>query len=564
MPEVVLEASAKLDKIEAALSKITQMGEETKKMFEEMSKQFTKTTVDNTNKVSDQAKKTGSLFKRVLENMRSDLKTLASVEALQGGLKLSNMFKGSISEAASLGDTIRRLGPTFGVATQAFASFQSKLMKGFGDIGLGSDAAARALEGLSETPVRGEKNLEDYAKTAGMLAKLGGETGNEGGIAKGMSGVIQSRGGNVNDVRQMNDVADSLRRVQIATGKKASEALGAMNEMFSHMSADFRKQMGPKQMALLSAGAMAAGPNATKFIEEYMSKSQFQRSFQSATGGTKLFGQQGFNSDAIKKFYEEAKKIGSGDIRVGLKAMGVESDEAAEGFQRLAEHIGEVEDAQRKAANATVNLEEAYRSSMGTAEAFKANIEKLKGSLGIGGMFAMGQQGLTKVLGAESKSTMGSLGTVLLGGGLAAMMTGKGLAGLGSGLLKDEARKKAIEAATGEKVQDVNVVNADEIGGDHEGGGMMSKAGGALATGAKWAGGAAAAGAIGYSVGTAVNEIPGVSDAVVEGFNKVANLFGKGYDSKTGMPTKQHVHVEVSTKTRDLKATVKPTRGAAQ
>lgn len=561
MPDVTLEVSAKLDNIEQALTKLSNMGEETKRVFTEMSKSFSKTTLDNTKKVQDQAQKTGGIFKRVLQNMKSDMKALIGVEALQGGLKLSNMFKGSITEAASLGDTIRRVGATFGIATQNFASFQEKMMKGLGQIGMSSDVAARALEGLSETPVKGEKNLLEYTKAAGMLAKMGGETGQEGGIAKGMAGVIQSKGGNVNDLQQMNEVAESLRRVQIATGKKSTEALGAMNEMFGKMSADYRKQMGPKQMAILAAGSMAAGPNATKFMEEYMSKSKFQRAFQTATGGTKLFGKEGFNTDAIKKFYDEAKKLGSGDIRIGLKAMGVESDEAAEGFQRLAEHLTEVGAAQERAQKATINLEDSYRSSLGTTESFKANIDKLKGFMAK--PFAAGQQKLTDLLQHTSKSTLGSAAVVAGGGMLAALLTGGGIRGIGKSLLShgaEEAKIKAREAITGKEVQDVNVVNADEIGGGHSaidaaaGGGLLGTAGKAL--------GVVGAGAAGYEAGKMINDIPGVSDAVVEGFNKVAHLFGKGYDSKTGMPTKSTVKIELNK--RELKESKQPTRGASQ
>jgi hypothetical protein len=558
MPDVTLEVSAKLDSIEQALSKLSNMGEETKRTFEEMSKSFSKTTVDNSKKVQDQAQKTGGIFKRVLQNMRSDMKALIGIEALQSGLKLSSMFKGSITEAASLGDTIRRVGATFGIASGNFAKFQEMMMKGLGDIGMSSDVAARALEGLSETPVKGEKNLLEYAKTAGMLAKMGGEVGSEGGIAKGMSGVIQSKGGNPNDIRQMNEVADALRRVQISTGKKATEALSAMDEMFGKMSADYRKQMGPKQMAILAAGSMAAGPNATKFMEEYMSKSQFQRSFQSATGGTKLFGKEGFNTDAIKKFYEEAKSLGSGDIRIGLKALGVESDEAAEGFQRLAEHLTEVSAAQERAKNATVDLENSYRSSMGTAESFKANIDKIKGVFAK--PFAYAQQGLTGLLQGASKSTLGATAVVAGGGMLAALLTGGGLRGVGKGLFHagtDEAKLQAKEQLLGEKIQHVWVENAEDIGG---GGNHVPGAGEGMGIVGKTLA-VAGAGAAGYAAGTAINQIPGVSDAVVEGFNKVAHLFGKGYD-KNGMPTKSKVVVELNK--RDLKIAKQPTRGASQ
>lgn len=558
---VKLEVTARLETIEQALQKISNMGEEQKRMFEEMSKSFTKTTVDQTQKVQNQAKQTSSIFKRVLENMRSDMKTLASIEALKSGLKLSNVFKGSIDEAVSLGDTIRKVGATFGIATKDFARFQESLMKGLGDVGMSSDVAARALEGLAETPVRGEKNLLQYAKTAGMLAKMGGEVGQEGGIAKGISGVIQARGGNANDLNQMNEVAENLRRVQLATGKKSTEALAAMNEMFTNMSADFRKQIGPKQMALLSAGALAAGPNSTKFIEEYLQKSQFQRSFQSATGGTKLFGANGLNIDAIKKFYEQAKKIGQGDIRVGLKAMGVESDEAAEGFERLADHLDEVASAQERAAKANINLEESYRSSLGTAEAFKANIDKIKGVFAK--PLAWGQQKLTDALAGTSKTTLGAAAVVGGGGILAAMLAGGGFRGLTKGLggmAKEEAMIKAREEITGEKVQHVWVDNAEDIGGS----GHEITAGGTSAMGIVGKGLAVgAAGAAGYEIGTKINEIPGVSDAVVEGFNKVAHLFGKGYDEKTGMAYKQPT-VKVELNKRELKQTKQPSRGASQ
>jgi hypothetical protein len=509
VPDVTLEVTAKLDQIEQALSKISNLGDETKRLFEEMSKSFTKTTVDQTNKVQQQAQKTGQFFKRVLESMRSDMKTLANIESIKGGLKLTSMFEGSVKEAMTLGDTIRRLGATFGMAKEQFAGFQTKMMKGMADIGMSSDVAARALEGLAETPVRGEENLLKYVQTAGQLAKLGGETGQEGVIAKGMAGVIQAKGGKVNDPRQMMEVADALRRVQIATGKKATESLRTMSDIFTHMSSDMRRKMGPKQMAMLAAGGMAAGPGATGFIESYMQKSGMQRAFQTATGGGKLFDEKGFNTEAIKKFYEEAKQLGQGDIRIGLKAMGIASDEDAEGFQRLAEHLDEVADAQKKATEATVDLEKAHRDAMGTSEAFKANIDKLKGTFA--SPLSKAQGAVTDVLSKASETKTGSALVVGASALAASLLTGHGVKGLmktGIGFAKEEAEIKARETITGEKIQHVWVDNADEIGGGDDS--PVGKIGDLASKGAKILSGGPVA-----MVSSVVSAASGVGTAVI-------------------------------------------------
>lgn len=568
--QVELSVRSQLGKVIEELQKIKQASDHTSKSIKDAGKVVGKGIDDQVRKTEQGVTKTSSVMRRMLDTLKSDLKSLASINALQESLKLSNVFKGSISETLSLGDAIRRLGPTLGIASKDFASFQSRFVKGMGDIGLSSESAQKALEGLAETPVRGEANLLEYAKAAGQLAQISGQKGSEGGISKGMSGLIQARGGNVNDTGQMKAVAEDLRRVQNATGKGAQDTIAAMQELYTNMSADFRKSVSTRQLAQLAAGAQVAGPNATKFIEQYLKMSKTQRAGLEARGVGGLVGKDGLNTDNIKKFYEEAKRLGQGDIRLGLKAMGVDSDEAAEGFERLSEHLQEVQKAQDGVANATGNLNEQYRKSMGLADAFKASVNKIKGVFAP--FIAGAQQKGADLLGKASEHP-GTAAAVVGGGGLlAAMLAGGGIRGLlnmATGEAKGMAQKKAIEALTGEKVQDVYVINAKEIGG----GGVENVAGSAIGAGAmlKNAGLVGLAGAAGVGVGLATNAVldKTTQGTTSEGFegNVVERLFFKldkliGGEASKGVMKSQKVIVELNN--RQLKQSKQPTRGASQ
>lgn len=566
--QVELSVRSQLQKVIDELAKIQKKADETGNNIGKMGKQVGEGINDQVKKTGEGVGKMASLTRRLLDTLKSDLKSLASINALQESLRLSNVFKGSVQETLALGDAIRRLGPTLGIASKDFASFQSMFIKGMGDIGLSSEAATKALEGLSETPVRGKENLLEYAKTAGMLASISGQRGSEGGVAKGISGLIQSRGGDVNNMGQMKSVAEDLRRVQIATGMGAAETIGKMSEMFNSMSADFRKSFGTRQLAELAAGAHAAGPNATAFVEAYLKMSKTQRAGLEARGVGGLVGKEGLDTENIKKFYEEAKRLGSGDIRLGLKAMGVEGDEAAEGFVRLAEHLREVKEAQEAVANATGDLNKQYHESMGLTEAFKANINKVK-SMFAPAIAGVGQKA-TEFLQHTSESKVGS-GIVLAGGGLlAATLAGGGLRGLGKGMMggavgmaKDEAKYEAYSAVTGEKVNKVWVVNfPEEMGHGAAGGamGLMGKAGlvGAAAVG-------------GYGIGTVAEKgidkyTQGKTSEGFEG-NAVERLIFKldkmvGGDKSKAIMGANKVHIELNEK--QLKYSKQPNRGSSQ
>lgn len=573
--QVELSVKSQLNKILEELAKINNKAQETSKVMTKMGKTVGDSTNDQVKKTEKQVAKTTSIMRRMLDTLKSDFKSLAAINAIQESLKLSNVMKGSITEALNLGDAIRRLGPSLGIAQKDFSKFQSAFIKGMGDIGLSSEQAQKALEGLAETPVRGEKNLLAYAKTAGMLGQIGGEKGQEGNIAKGMSGVIQARGGDVNNAQEMKALAEDIRRVTVATGKGPMETINAMNEMFTSMSSDFRKSLSTRALANLAAGAHAGGPNATKFIEEYLKMGKTQRAGLEARGVGGLVGEKGLNTDNIKKFYDEAKKLGQGDIRLGLKAMGVDSDDAAEGFQRLAEHLEEVKDAQNKVAAASGDLASQFEESKGMLDQFKGSLNKVK-SLFSGAVGATSQGG-TEFMGGAGKSKMGAVGTVLGAGVVSAMLAGGGLRGIGKGLFgeaKTEAKKKAIEALTGKEVQDVNVINAEEIGEAAGGGSEGGGGGGKLAKVGKAAGaiaGLGAAFAVGTAVGGGVNEVmdKNTQGTTQEGFegNAMERLMFKmdkmmGGEASGKVMKAQKMVIELNE--RQLKKSVQPSRGASQ
>jgi hypothetical protein len=107
------------------------------------------------------------------------------------------------------------------------------MLKGLGEIGLGGEEAARALEGLGETQVRGESNLVEYSKTAGMLASIGGEKGKEGEISRGLAGVTQARGGDVNDLVPAQGDRGRPRSSQgTSRGKHGSQVLAEWQRIF--------------------------------------------------------------------------------------------------------------------------------------------------------------------------------------------------------------------------------------------------------------------------------------------------------------------------------------------
>lgn len=563
----------------------------------------------------------------IAHEMAEDFKALFNVYGLTQGLKLGNQFKNQVEETFALSNAIQKLAAIFGLGKEEFVDFQTTLTKGLGDIGISTEAAVNALKGLSETQVRGKTQLTEYSKAAGLLAGIGGEKGREGEIAKGMAGVITARGGNVNDIGSMKGLADDLRKAFNATGAAPTKILSQLETIMASMPTDLRKSISSSGLVKLAATSAIAGPNSTKFIEEYLSKSPIARKALEARGFKDVFSEKGLN---VEKFRSAAKStIGAfpGDPRLMAQSLGL-SEDAAEGFIRLYESLDKVDSAQKRMDTDNKSLENQFINSMGAMEAFNASLSKFKASLAqpIAWSTTMLTEGLQKAfktsltdvlnwlptsIGVPLKEmkeklkeylpeavdkNLGSTAVVAGGAGLAALLTGQGLKNLfklGQSKVTGVAERVAYEQITGAKVQDVYVVNAKEIGQGSStnipGMESMGKKGKLLGTVGK-----VATAAVGFAGGLEIGEqinsaIAGTE--VDQKLNDVAGNLGKQFgdlmnklspssktinnstnvnntntnqQKNTSMKTQVDVNVKFETKTLDIKATKKGSRSVTQ
>lgn len=525
--QVTLSVRSELKKV---IDELGGVKDAAQKVSDTLSKSTNKASGD----LNKQIKKTENFFsqlstlgRRTADQLKGDFKSLFGLNALGGALKLSNQFKGTISETVSLSDKIRKLADTFGIARSEFTAYQSALTKGLGAIGLSSDSATNALEGLSTTPVRGLKNITEYAKLAGMLASFGGEKGQEAGIANKLSGVLVARGQNPNDIGQAMQLADAIKRVRVATGKGPTEVLSAMEDIFGGMAKDMRKKIGPQGLGKLAALAVAGGPNSVKFLEDFLKEGSISRQVMEQQGFENIFTDKGLDFDKFQKASASVLSRIKQDPRLAASTLGLKSDEAAEGFVRLNEVLSRSKEFTDKYDDANKSLIDSTRGAMGLVDSFAASLNKLK-ALGTGLLSPL-TQGTTDVLNGASQSTAGSLAVAIGGGVLAALLTGIGLKTLGKGLAGG-AVGGAIASQAG--ATPVWVVNASQIGNsDTEIPGWLQKhlpeisATGAVAAGIS---GAAIFGGIAATTGAAIgggylgNQID-KTDAGGKAFDKLAD-----------------------------------------
>lgn len=541
--------------------------------------------------IENQAKKTETFLDRMKTNARSvartmkeDFRALLSLNALTDSLKLSNQFKGAITEVFELTDSIKKFGTALGINARDFGSFESMMIKGLGKIGLSSEVASRSLKGLMGTGVKGQEQLLQYSINAGQLASVSKTQGSEGELSGSMARVLRAQGKDVNDTKAMSDLSTQVNRAYQATGKSPEEILKGMESMFSGMADDFRKRFSLQSMTQLAGASQVAGPEATAFLEQYMKMSPIRRMALDQQGMAGVIKQDGtLDTDKFGSFAKGIKSRVGQDPQLAAETLGI-SEDAAKGFLRLADNLDRVKEAQDAIGKSTRNLGEDYRGSMGFGESFRASINRVKS------MFAAP---LTAISGTGSnllqKASESDGGALAVTGGAAvgaAALAGFGLRGmgkmLGKGAMGGIAKGAAAEAITGRETIPVYVVNAGEIGsgmaGAMPGQGAGSKLGAAAAFAAKSVGAAGAA-----SLTFQAMDATGIGpekDAGGKEYRAVKETFGdtagEGYRNlMNGMATLMNVFgasfekipkVEVEVKTNDpaIKATAKGSRGEAQ
>lgn len=564
--EVQLTGKAELDAIYQALKKIQDHANTAMTDVGNLGKRTEENLEKTTKKTETNIKKTGTVLRRLASQLFSDFKGLLALQSVLGGLKLSNQFAGSVKESIKLSDTVRRLGNSFSIAKKDFGFFQAYMARGLGDIGASSEAASNALEGLAGFGVKGIESATNLTKGAVTLAGIGGEKGNEKGVAAGLATAMQEQGKDVNDVKAQKDLIGEVSAAVTTTGKSATEILGAMNEIFSTMPEELRKTIGPQAMAQMATVAATVGPQATKALQEYMSKTTEQRMAMEAQGFNVFKGGK-LDMKSLQSFIAATKDRGISP-RASLQTAGF-SEEAAEGLVRLAEKADLVNENLDKLAGASRDNEAAFKESMGMLDAFKGTINTVKGYLeeafsGVG-------QKVTDTLGGAVGSPAKSAAVVAGGAVLASVLAGQGLKGLfkfGANTLKGDLTGKAEEAITGEKVTPVRVTNFEDMHSGAEEAAGAAGAGG-LGTLGK-VGAVAGAGAVGAAIGAyVVNPLldkytQGTNDNGYEG-NAVERFFSKLDEWSGGglSGTQANVKVKVETKEPNLRTRTEPGRGSS-
>lgn len=580
MSDVRLSVQSDLKRITEELKRISDASRKVGEELEKMGKESEEALGDTTNKTKTMFEQLRDTGRRVAKSLKDDFKALFSLEALKGALSLSGQFKSSIRETIDLTDAIRKYGATFGIAGQSFDSFQSKLVQGLGRIGLSSSVAARAMEGLLGLGVRGEEAVQGYSVAAGQLASISNQRGQEGGIARGLAGVIRARGGDVSDTSQVSAVAEIVRRVRNVTGQGPTETLNQMEQIFSGMADDLKKTIGPAALGNLAIAGAVAGPSATKFIESFLGKSKAQRLPLEAQGFGGVFGGGGIDFAKFEQFSKGifGRTLGLGDRRLAAQTLGLSEDEA-EGFVRLSDALKRVKDATDQAAKSTGNLGTQYRESLGIGEAFQSSINRVKGIIervgpqaNGGGLFSGFPQYLSRGLSAASETDAGALGVSGGAVALSALLAGAGLRGVGGALggkLGGFGQAALEEQITGEKVIPVRVVNFSEMGAGGVLGGGGAVAGGAagagLLRGLGIAGGVAGAGILAASAikDTAANLNTAPEESwltkLTQAIVNLENILGT-----QGLITGGGTRVTVESVDPKLRATVVPSRGKTQ
>lgn len=549
MAEVTVSVKSALTQIIGELEQLRDASKGVSESFTDMASDAEKNIRGNTKRTEAFLNNVGRVGLRIADQLRRDFKSLFALNAVTDALKISNQFRNVISQTVELSDTIRRLGPVFGVASNQFVALQTKMTSGLGEIGLSADVGARALEGLSQTQVRGDSNLVGYAQKAGMLASIGGEKGQEGSIAKLMAGVIQARGGNVNDAGTQDRLAESVRKAFNATGMSPTKILSDMASLFEQMPQDMRQAFDDSALANLAAVSAAGGPGSTKFIEEYLKKGEVRRSVMDASGGADIFTAQGLDIEKFRKFLKAISGRIKSDPTLAVETLGV-SEEAAKGMILLGENLDKVKEKQDLMAASSGSLNAQFDETRSLMDAFRANLARV--SKEMAAPIATFTQTLTEALVRASKSDKSAAGVVAGTAVGAAALAGIGLSGifgrmkgplgkiLGSGsMLATAAKGTGAEALLGQNTIPVYVVNAGEIGGGVSAGlpGIGGVGGGPKASVMDKIAMATLAGAIGYAVGSVVSDaVTGKTQGVTkEGFHgdsieqlifKVAQAFG--------------------------------------
>lgn len=536
--------------VETQLSKLVNDLTSVRDMAKQIGKSFEDTSRSASDEIEKQEKRTKGFFDSMkkqgatlAENLKSDFKALMGLNMVEQSLKLSSTLKGTVADAFSLSDAINKVGNSFDINQTRFSAFQRKVVSGLGEMGLSTKSASLVLQGLMGSGVKGEDSIMEYAKTAGKLASVSNTIGSEGNIASGMAAVLRAQGKNPSDPRLVAGMGQDLNKAFQTTGKTPVDLLSSMNDMFSGMASDMRKKTSDRTMMEMAVAGQIGGPNAVKFLEEYLGKSKLERLPMDQLGLSGIIGEKGgLDLDRLQKGLGTAVgRIGS-DPEMAAKILGI-SDDAAKGLVRLHDTMQQVRDATERMRASSSDLGKSFDENVGFSEAFGHNLSRV-GSI-FGAPLGALAHGGARLMQSASHHDLTSAAVVGGAGLLAAVLAGGGIRAL-TGVAGTAARLKGAEAMLGKETIPVYVVNISEFGGGAGLGNLVSKIPWALAAryagvaggvGAYAAGGYLAGGLIEPSITAGLDKWTGKKDASGTNFN-ILERFLRGLDRITdGMVT---------------------------
>lgn len=547
--KVELKVATDLRKILADLEGLQKKGWQTGESIKRIGDELDKNLQKNTKRTEQHFERVRDFGRRLADQLRgyfADIakETATALEGVKRDLGLRQQFVDATKGAVDFHDTIRKIGATVGITTDRIGAFQQAATKAFASLGFSQGDAARAMEGLAGTQVRGEDNLIGYGTTAAQLGNVGGQGGQTGDIARAMADVLRARGGDVNDMGAMSKLADDVRKVLNATGSKPLETLQRMESMFTAMSPESRGKIGTGGLRNLAAVEGVVGPEMEALVHE-LTAGMLKNLPKTAQGFGGIIGAGGVDFDKLEKIRGVGGRIG-GDRVASFQTAGF-SEEAAKALVRLLDSP-QAKAAQAKAASMGGDLASQSVSSRGLIENASAIKNQVGGAIGAVAAPIIGV--VSDKLAERSKTTTGS--AVTMGEGFIAAaagayglsqiskMLGKGKLGGAGSFIESGTKAAALEQITGQKTQPVWVVNFSEMAS----GGATGMAGAAtsLTKAGDMLGKASlvmAAGMAGFEVGTMLNDMIDkntqmkIGDGDFEGnavermFFRIAEKFGR-------------------------------------
>lgn len=502
-----------LSDLESLQKNAAAVGNNLKRVTDDLDKNLQK----NGKRTEQHFERMRDLGRRLADQLRGYFADIAksmasSLEFVKKDLGLKQQFIDATKGAIDLHDAIRKIGGSLGIANDRLGDFQKNINAAFSGAGFGTSEAVRALQGLAGTRVEGEKNVQDYALTATKLAQAGGESGQEGEIAKALTEVLRTRGIDQNNLEEMHLLANSVR------GRNPLEKLQGQQAMYSAMEPSQRGNFTPEAMRSFAAIRKEVGPEMDAFITK-MTQGWLQKLPATAQGLGKIVGPGGINFDELDKNAPLLKRLGN-DTAASGATLGLSAEEA-KGLYALWKHSQRAREAQRRAGIVEGTLDDDVANTRGLGENMGAVKNQVTGA--IGGVLAKPLGVANEIIGKASKTTGGSAllmgGTFAAAAGATALLSKFGGGKIG-GVAQTGARMAALEQITGQKTQPVYVVNFSELGG-------MLGMGGMPGVGPAGGGAMGKAGQLGMAAGIGL--------AIGAGITEALDHYTMGKSTKTGV-----------------------------